>query len=586
MSSVEQRGMVLLGTARKAGRRKRGSQWVPVFQPWFSDQLTDSSRQALLNQSHLHSLSKPDRVRLVHAQIHAHKSSSELELKEALAELNSACITEEELDAAISAEVLRKKGIIGMTITGASIHAELVREVKPDVVLVEEAAEVLEPQILAVLGPWVKHLIMIGDHLQLPPPVETYPLKREHHFDTSMMERLILNRLPHISLLRQSRMLPSLSALLKPIYPQLQDNLAVVSAHAAPACVRSEVFLWNCPHPEQEGERSRTNAAERERVVQLCLFFIAQGFCPNKITALSSYQGQAADIRKTLKQILPGYLSEIGLKKELQPVYASVDAAIIDRGNRVDIQESKESKGKGRGKERAYTTDGRRIQPGQYIVTESPPGKKIIGEFQKPEGKDKMVDVKLEPAALQPDEMVEVHTIDRYQGDENDIVIISLVRSNAQNKLGFLGTDDGRNRMCVAQSRARKGLYFIANKECLSSAPHWNTLIKLLNDRNCIGDSFPQRCPRHLHAVRDAREASDLCTGKTAVCGLLCGQAYGCGVPGHVCQRPCHPASEHDASQCPYEITKVFNCKEFPQHTFPRLRCGRRTDLEPCPFEE
>ena len=49
------------------------------------------------------------------------------------------------------------------------------------------------------------------------------PLKfvREHHFDVSMMERLILNRLESVQLCKQSRMLPDLRSLLEPIYPDL-----------------------------------------------------------------------------------------------------------------------------------------------------------------------------------------------------------------------------------------------------------------------------------------------------------------------------------------------------------------------------
>ena len=43
---------------------------------------------------------------------------------------------------------------------------------EPAVVVVEEACEVLEAQLLASLTPSVKHLIMIGDHKQLRPKVK------------------------------------------------------------------------------------------------------------------------------------------------------------------------------------------------------------------------------------------------------------------------------------------------------------------------------------------------------------------------------------------------------------------------------
>jgi superfamily I DNA and/or RNA helicase len=43
--------------------------------------------------------------------------------------------------------------------------------------IVEEAAEVLEAHVLASLSPSMKHLVMIGDHLQLRPKIETYTLQ-------------------------------------------------------------------------------------------------------------------------------------------------------------------------------------------------------------------------------------------------------------------------------------------------------------------------------------------------------------------------------------------------------------------------
>lgn len=47
---------------------------------------------------------------------------------------------------------------------------------------------------------------------------------------------------------------------------------------------------------------------------------------------------------------------------------------------------------------------------------------------------------------------VNVSTIDRFQGDEADIIILSLVRSNKENKIGFLSK---ANRIIVSLSRAK-----------------------------------------------------------------------------------------------------------------------------------
>ncbi|CAN0440782.1 unnamed protein product, partial [Discosporangium mesarthrocarpum] len=53
--------------------------------------------------------------------------------------------------------------VVGCTTTGAAIHHEVLREAGCQVLLVEEAAEVLEAHILTAMGPSVKHLLMIGE---------------------------------------------------------------------------------------------------------------------------------------------------------------------------------------------------------------------------------------------------------------------------------------------------------------------------------------------------------------------------------------------------------------------------------------
>lgn len=49
---------------------------------------------------------------------------------------------------------------------------------------------------------------------------------------------------------------------------------------------------------------------------------------------------------------------------------------------------------------------------------------------------------------------IRVTTVDNFQGEENEIIILSLVRSNNGGGIGFLKLE---NRACVALSRARDG---------------------------------------------------------------------------------------------------------------------------------
>ena len=63
------------------------------------------------------------------------------------------------------------------------------------------------------------------------------------------------------------------------------------------------------------------------------------------------------------------------------------------------------------------------------------------------------------------DKKVDVYTIDKSQGQERDIIILSMVRSNSEGKLGFIC--DPR-RINVALTRARNGLIIVCNTHTLA----------------------------------------------------------------------------------------------------------------------
>ena len=63
-----------------------------------------------------------------------------------------------------------------------------------------------------------------------------------------------------------------------------------------------------------------------------------------------------------------------------------------------------------------------------------------------------------------------VHTIDGFQGQERDWVLISLVRNNPGSELGFLR--DYR-RMNVAMTRARKQLVVVADSATIGNDPFY-----------------------------------------------------------------------------------------------------------------
>jgi superfamily I DNA and/or RNA helicase len=69
---------------------------------------------------------------------------------------------------------------------------------------------------------------------------------------------------------------------------------------------------------------------------------------------------------------------------------------------------------------------------------------------------------------------ISINTIDSFQGQERDVVYISMTRSNSENKIGFLS--DIR-RMNVAMTRARKKLVVIGDSATLAQFPFYGDFI-------------------------------------------------------------------------------------------------------------
>ena len=88
-----------------------------------------------------------------------------------------------------------------------------------------------------------------------------------------------------------------------------------------------------------------------------------------------------------------------------------------------------------------------------------------------------------------------VATVDSYQGEENEIVILSLVRNNAH-EIGFLKID---NRVCVALSRARRGFYIFGNDKLLRHAsPLWSNVLRVMEEEpRRLGQALPITCTKH-----------------------------------------------------------------------------------------
>lgn len=173
-----------------------------------------------------------------------------------------------------------------------------------------------------------------------------------------------------------------------------------------------------------------------------------------------------------------------------------------------------------------------------------------------------------------------VVTVDSYQGEENKVVILSLVRSNDRNQIGFLGVV---NRVCVALSRAQCGFYIFGNGMILYRTMIWQRVIDLVGGKgsrkerpavlpNRLDEQLPVRCKNH-HTLTMINDASDWQVMKGG-CTQKCNITLSCG---HPCPHPCHPFS-HDIVDCLEQCEAVLGCG----HPCIRL-CGETCACRKCP---
>lgn len=79
-----------------------------------------------------------------------------------------------------------------------------------------------------------------------------------------------------------------------------------------------------------------------------------------------------------------------------------------------------------------------------------------------------------------PNPLVEIDSVDGFQGREKEFVIVSLVRSNREGEMGFL-TDT--RRMNVAMTRARRSLIVIGDSSTLSSIQFYKDFMQYADEK-------------------------------------------------------------------------------------------------------
>lgn len=95
---------------------------------------------------------------------------------------------------------------------------------------------------------------------------------------------------------------------------------------------------------------------------------------------------------------------------------------------------------------------------------------------------------------------VKVGTVDSFQGQEKEIVVLSGTRSNAVGDVGFLR--DPR-RLCVAVTRAKRGLIVVGDKSTLRNSRHWAALLNSCLNRGCIIDAEELKSKKQIGSEDD-----------------------------------------------------------------------------------
>jgi superfamily I DNA and/or RNA helicase len=245
------------------------------------------------------------------------------------------------------ADVVSQKTIMGCTTTGAAKYDRLIRAFKPDVVLVEEAGEILESHVLTALAPTVKQLVLIGDHKQLRPKINNYALSVEkgEGFDLncSLFERLINQGARHATLHKQHRMAPQISVFARELtYPHLLDG-PKTSGRPEILGVQDRVVFLN--HGRQEDsdkqlrdrrdaglKESKKNVFEAEMVLRCVKYLGQQGYASDRIVVLTPYLGQLRVLRDLFsKNNHDPALSEMDKNELIRAGLLSDAAAKLDK---------------------------------------------------------------------------------------------------------------------------------------------------------------------------------------------------------------------------------------------------------------
>ncbi|KXN82335.1 NFX1-type zinc finger-containing protein 1 [Leucoagaricus sp. SymC.cos] len=525
----------------------------------------------LLNDAHVWSMSTHERLKLAEEWerrtrdiAYATNVDQYTRVKE---EYKEACREYDDKRNEIRRRILSNTDLIACTTTGAASLTSLLsvrnaqslavrisithialQSIAPKVLMVEEAGQVLEAHILSGLVSSVHHLICIGDPRQLRPSLATYTLSTDstignelYKFDRSLMERLSDSKFPMSQINVQRRMRPTISHFVRTIlYSKLEDN-ELVLRYPAVQGMQKDVFFFNHLHKLYKFDRSLMERLSDSK------FPMSQINVQRRMRPTISHFVRTILYSKLEdNELVLRYPAVQGMQKDvfffnhLHKENGTEDS--VSKFNTFEVEMIRDLV-------MYFLHQGTYDGPGDIAVLCA-----YLGQLQKVrvalrnlkiavsvnerdaeqlarQGIDE--DVKYEEVLV--GRHVRLGTVDIFQGQEAKIVIVSLVRNSGQIDTGSasIGFLKSPNRINVALSRAKHGLYVLGNASNLRQNPTWSTILDEMEARDQIGPAFPLICPRHPEQARLVSKPGEIpLHAPSGGCTLPCDARLSCG---HVC---------------------------------------------------
>ena len=329
-----------------------------------------------------------------------------------------------EIELRINAELFGEARVIACTLVGSAHH--LLEGMKFGTLFIDEAAQALEAAC------WIpmkraSRVILAGDHCQLPPTVKSIAALRAG-LGKTLMERIAENKPEVVTLLKiQYRMNDEIMRFSSDWFyggkvesaPQIKYRSVLDYDHPITWIDTGEESEERRVKSEEFNSSSDDASEESEEQENSSLFTHHSSLYKEQFVGESFGRINKAEAELTLLT-LAEYFTKIGKQRVLEE---RIDVGIISP-YRAQVQ---------------------------YL-------KKLIKkyEFFKPYRR-----------------LISVNTVDGFQGQERDVILISLVRSNDEGQIGFL---KDLRRMNVAMTRARMKLIILGNKDTMTKHPFYKKL--------------------------------------------------------------------------------------------------------------